>query len=30
VEEILAKAKDIMGKAAQRQKEILNIVDGKM
>jgi glutamate formiminotransferase/formiminotetrahydrofolate cyclodeaminase len=30
VEEILSKAKDIMGKAAQRQKEILDIVDGKM
>jgi glutamate formiminotransferase/formiminotetrahydrofolate cyclodeaminase len=30
VEEILAKAKDIMGKAAQRQKDILDIVDGKM
>ncbi|NOX46603.1 MAG: glutamate formimidoyltransferase [Chlorobi bacterium] len=30
VKEILAKAKDIMGKAAQKQKEILDIVDGKM
>ena len=30
VEEILNKAKDIMGKAAQRQKEILDIVDEKM
>ncbi|RLD59622.1 MAG: glutamate formimidoyltransferase [Bacteroidetes bacterium] len=30
VEEIIAKAKDLQGKAAQRQKEILDIVEEKM